>query len=172
MSFHVARGTVADDRAGGQRNTRRQYGALSFEWQRFNNDRNVRIFLHNLFQHRIELFAVRAVVIRKVHQRQLRVFSAYPRAGRIVKQRRMDQIFNLLFLIRRKGAVSARCSASKTAPAVKQSCISLGYSFRFFNVCNTASRSQQSGQCLPFRQAGAIYLIKRHGDRRAFSENL
>lgn len=91
---------------GGQRNTRRQYGTLSFEWQRFNNDRNVRIFLHNLFQHRIELFAVRAVVIRKVHQRQLRVFSAYPRAGRIVKQRRMDQIFNLLFLIRRKGAVS------------------------------------------------------------------
>ncbi|CGW99272.1 Uncharacterised protein [Salmonella enterica subsp. enterica serovar Typhi] len=87
---------------GGQRNTRRQYGTLSFEWQRFNNDRNVRIFLHNLFQHRIELFAVRAVVIRKVHQRQLRVFSAYPRAGRIVKQRRMDQIFNLLFLIRRK----------------------------------------------------------------------
>lgn len=106
MSFHVARGTVADARASGQRNTRRQYGTLSFKWHRFNNDRNVRIFLHNLFQHRIELFAVRAVVIRKVHQRQLRVFSAYPRAGRIVKQRRMDQIFNLLFLIRRKGAVS------------------------------------------------------------------
>ncbi len=119
----------------------------------------------NLFQHRIELFAVRTVVIRKVHQRQ-QVFSAYPRAGRVVKQRRMDQIFQSAFPDRRKrggfscAMLSVENSASSKTNHVFHWVIPFAF---FFNVCNTACGQQKWAMPL-LRQAGAIYLIKRHGD--------
>ena len=87
---------------GGERRPRREHRAFAFKRQRFDNHRHVRVFRHQFFQQRIKLFAVRTVVVGKIHQRQFCLFCAKSRTGRIVKQRLLNEGFDLFFLLRGK----------------------------------------------------------------------